>query len=166
MGAGSRRSLVFLFLAHGDELEVALILKSDEDADSISCFDLVCDEMGSGVCLVNWQPVPSPVRVLVFRPASLTQSSADEFVDVRAVVAIGFDVEGAEVILKDVVGHAVDIVVVLYLVFLRFATIILIQQRATHHSLRRCSVQISRRCLLAHFGVGVHKIVTLSSWHH
>ena len=92
-----------------------LVLESDKDADSILRFDLVCDEMGGGVCLVNCQPVPSPARVLVFRPASLTQSSADEFVDVRAVVAIGFDVEGAEVVLKDLVGHAVTVMVVLLL---------------------------------------------------
>ena len=54
----------------------------------------------------------------MFRPASLTQSSADEFVDVRAVVAIGFDVEGAEIVLKDVIGHAVAIVLVLFIVVL------------------------------------------------
>ena len=90
---------------------MALILESDKDADSILRFGLICDEMGGGVCLVDWQPVSSPTRVLVFRPPSSTQSSADEFIDVRAVVAIVLDVEAAEVVLKDVVGHGVAIIV-------------------------------------------------------
>ena len=70
-------------------------LESENDADPLSSrFDdlVVGDELGGGaVCLVNWPPVPS---VLVFRPASLTQSfaAAELFVDVRAVVAIGFNV--------------------------------------------------------------------------
>ena len=115
MGTCSRPFDVLLFLAHRDELEVALILESDKDADSVLRIDLICDEMGSGVYLVNWQLVSSPARVLVFRPASSTQSSADDFIDVRAVVAIVLDVEGAEVVLKDVVGHGVAIVVNLML---------------------------------------------------
>ena len=117
---------------------MALILESDKDADARSRFDLVCDEMGGGVCLVNWQPVPSPARVLVFRPASLTQSSADEFVDVGAVVAIGFDVEGAEVVLKDVVGHALTVMVLLLFFVLECSGKLAMV-------LWRCSVQRCRR---------------------
>ena len=82
MGTCSRPFDVLLFLAHRDELEVALILESDKDADSVLRFGLICDEMGGGVSLVDWQPVSSPTRVLVFRPPSSTQSSADEFIDV------------------------------------------------------------------------------------
>ena len=111
MGTCSRPFDVLLFLAHRDELGVALLLESDKDADSILRFSLICNEVGGGVCLVDWQPVSSPARVLVFRPPSSTQSSADEFIDVRAVVAIFLDVEAAEVVLKDVVGHGVAIIV-------------------------------------------------------
>lgn len=42
---------------------------------------------------------------------SSTQSSADELIDVRAVVAIVRNVEAAEVVLKDVVGHGVAVIV-------------------------------------------------------
>ena len=84
---------------------MALVFESDEDANSIVRFKLVCDEVGIVVCSTDPHVVASPTRVLVFRPASSTQPSLEEFVDVRAVVAISFDVAGAEVVLKDVVGH-------------------------------------------------------------
>jgi hypothetical protein len=92
-------------LAHLDELEVPLEFESDEDADSILGFELTCDL--DGICLRSEERfvVAPPARVLVPRPASSEQSSLEELVDVGAVVAIGFDVVGAEVALKDIVGH-------------------------------------------------------------
>jgi hypothetical protein len=89
-----------------DELEVTLEFESDENADSILRFEIVCDEVGIVGCFSDGFAVASPTRVLVFCPASSTQSSREVFVDIRAVVAIVFDVVGAEVVLKDAVGHA------------------------------------------------------------
>ena len=99
------RLLLFFFSAHPGELEVTLVLESDENTKSVVRFELSRDKEGVVVCFKEGFAVASPTRVLVFRPASSTQSSREVFVDVRAVVAIVFDVVGAAVILKDVVGH-------------------------------------------------------------
>jgi hypothetical protein len=93
--------LRFFFLADADELEVALVFEPDEDANSILPFKLICDERDIVVCSNERLAVASPARVLVIRPASSTQSYREVFVDVRAVVAIAFDVVGAEVVLQD-----------------------------------------------------------------
>jgi hypothetical protein len=86
-----------------------LVLESDEDTESIVRFERVGDEVGIVGCSKS-RLAASPTRVLVLRPASLTQSSRELFVDVRAVVAIVLDVVGAEVVLQDVVGHGDAIV--------------------------------------------------------
>ena len=102
---------MLFFLAHLDKLEVTLVFESDENANSILRFDLVCDEVGIVGCFSDDFAVASPARVLVIRPASSMQSSREKFVDVGAVMAMLFDVVGAEVVLKDVVGHLVAMVI-------------------------------------------------------
>jgi hypothetical protein len=96
------RLLLFFFSAHPGELEVTLVLESDENTKSVVRFELSRDKEGVVVCFKAGFAVASPTRVLVFRPASSTQSFREIFVVVRAVVAIVF-----EVVLKDVVvvGH-------------------------------------------------------------
>jgi hypothetical protein len=96
--------LRFFFLAHLDEMEVTLVLESDENTESIVRFECIGDEVGI-VGYSNSRLAASPTRLLVIRPASLAQSSREVFVDVGSVVAIVFDVVGAEVVLQDVVGH-------------------------------------------------------------
>jgi hypothetical protein len=90
---------LLLFLsAHPGELEVTLVLESDENTKSVVRFELSRDkEEGVVVCFEEGFAVASPTPVLLFRPASSTQSSREVFVDVRAVVAIAFDMVGPAV---------------------------------------------------------------------
>jgi hypothetical protein len=99
------------FLAHTDKLEVSLVFESDEDANSILCFELIRDEVGIVVCINEGFAVASPTRVLVFRPPLSAQPSHKKFVDVGAFVAIVFDVVGAEVVLEDIVWHDNDVTI-------------------------------------------------------
>lgn len=87
----------FFFLAHLDELELTLVLESDENTESIVRFELVGDEVGIVGCSKT-RLTASPIRVLVLRPASLTQSSREVFLDVRSGGAIVFDVVGCMVL--------------------------------------------------------------------
>jgi hypothetical protein len=91
------------FLAHTDKLEVSPVFESDEDANSILCFELIRDEVGIIVCINEGFAVASPTRVLVFRPPLSAPPSPKKFVDVGDFVAIVFDVVGAEVVLEDIV---------------------------------------------------------------
>jgi hypothetical protein len=100
------------FLAYTDEVEVTLIFELDEDSNSVLSFELICDDEGFVVYSKDRFSVASPARVLVLRPASPELSVFGEFVDIGAVVAIVFDVGGAEVVLKDVVGHVGAIIIV------------------------------------------------------
>jgi hypothetical protein len=102
--------LRLFLLAYADELEVSLVFESDEDSNSILCFQRICDDFGIGACINEGFTVASPTRVLVLRPASSAQSLFEELVDVGRAVAIAFDEVSAEVVLEDVVGHAVAIV--------------------------------------------------------
>jgi hypothetical protein len=92
----------FLRLADLDELEVPLVLESDEDANSILRFKLCCDGVAFGTGFKERFAGASPTRVLMFRPASSSQPTTEELVDVRSVMVIVSDVVGAEVVLKDV----------------------------------------------------------------
>jgi hypothetical protein len=78
--------LRFFFLVHLDELEVTLVLESDEDTESIVRFERVGVEVGIVGCSKT-RLAASPTRVLLLRPASLTQSSRGEvFVDGCVVI--------------------------------------------------------------------------------
>lgn len=100
----------FLRLTDLDKLEVPLELESDEDANSIVRFKLSCDGVAFDTGLKERFAGASPTRVMLSRPASLEQSSFEEVLDVRAVMAVAFDEAGTEVVLEDVAGHVVAIV--------------------------------------------------------
>jgi hypothetical protein len=68
---------------------VALVFESDEDANSVVRFKLICDDSDVVVCLHERLSVASPARVLVFGPAPSAYSSCEEAVNNGAVVAIG-----------------------------------------------------------------------------
>jgi hypothetical protein len=70
------------FLSNLDEDKVTLVLEVEEDSDSILRFERVRAEGGivEGMCDVF--AVDPPTRVLVPRPASLTQSSREELLDI------------------------------------------------------------------------------------
>lgn len=78
-------------------MEESLVFESAKDFDSIARFSLVCDELCGGECFADVDAVSPPAGVLVFRPASLTQSSDDELVDfATVVVAIGSELDKVE----------------------------------------------------------------------
>ena len=84
---------------------MTLVLEIDKDSGSILRFESVREEGGFIEGIDGAFAVGPPTRVLVPRPASMTQSSREELVDVRAAVSIGLDMVGVEVVLQDVVGH-------------------------------------------------------------
>jgi hypothetical protein len=96
VGIFSRFVVVRFFLAHLDE--VSLELESEKDPDPILSFEVVVrNEVGIfRFGMMEWFVCASPAGVLVFCPASLTESSFKEFVDVWVAVAMGIDVDGAE----------------------------------------------------------------------
>ena len=96
---------IFLGMSHHNT-EYIIGRQSNEDADSILRFKLVCKVDGVVGCCKDGFVVAPPTRLLVFRPAPSPQPSVEKFVDGGATVAIVLDMEGAEVALKDVVGHS------------------------------------------------------------
>jgi hypothetical protein len=86
------------FLSNLDEVEVTLVLEIEKDSDSVLRFKRVCEEGGLIEGIACAFVIGPPTRVLVPRPASLTQSSCEELVDICATVSIVLDLVGAEVV--------------------------------------------------------------------
>ena len=61
---------------------MTLVLEIDKDSDSILRFERVRDEGGIVENLGGELSVGPPAGVLVPRPASLTQSSSEELIDI------------------------------------------------------------------------------------
>jgi 2-methylaconitate cis-trans-isomerase PrpF len=70
---------------------VTLALEIDEDSDPILRFERVREDGGIVEGIGDAFAGGTPTRVLVPRPASLTQSSREELVDIRAAVSIDLD---------------------------------------------------------------------------
>jgi hypothetical protein len=85
-----------------DEVKVTLVLEIEKDSNSVLRFKRDREEGGLIESTDGAVAIGPTTRVLVPRPASLTQSSCEESVDVRAAVSIVLDMVGAEVVLQDV----------------------------------------------------------------
>ena len=89
---------------------MTLVLEIEKDSDSVLRFERVSNGDGIVEDIVGPFAVGPPTRVLVPCPAALLQSSCKELIDARACVSVGIDMVGAQVVLKDVIGHATTIV--------------------------------------------------------